>query len=234
MVKRLILLLCLTLSGPVLQARAELPSPVAHYTFDDGDAHEVTGSGREGRVHGAAPFRGIRGRSMSFDGQDDFISLGNLDIDSGEITMMAWMLAYSFRVHDARIISKSTSTAGNDHIFMLSTFDQHGARLRFRLKTDDGFPTKTYIAPLGHLYAGEWIHVAATYDGRHMRLFKDGVEVGKTSKTGRVAMDPRIPVWIGRNPDGRRPFHGLIDDVRIYDRALSAQQIRAIIEEGNQ
>lgn len=231
MVKIFSLLFCVTLLGPALQAYGELPPPIAHYTFDDGDARDVTGSGREGRVHGAAPFRGIRGRSMSFDGRDDFISLGNLDVDSEELTLTAWMLAYSFRIHDARILSKATGTAGNDHIFMLSTFQQHGFRLRFRLKTDDGFPTKTYIAPLGNLYAGEWVHIAATYDGRHMRIYKDGREVGKTSKTGRVAVNPMIPVWLGRNPDGHRPFHGLIDDVRVYDRALSPEQIRSIMEE---
>ncbi len=210
---------------------AELPAPLAHYTFDEGDARDVSGNGHDGIINGASPFRGIYGRSLSFDGRDDFVNLGTLDVDSVQVTVTAWMLAYSFRIHDARIISKSTSTAGNDHYLMLSTFQQHGTRLRFRLQTDDGFPTKTYIAPLGHLEAGEWVHVAAVYDGKQMKLYKNAREVGSTSKTGRVAVNPDVSMWIGRNPDGRRPFHGLIDDVRIYDRALSAAQLKAIMGE---
>lgn len=228
--KTFLLISSVLLAQPVF-AQSELPQPLAHYTFDDGSARDVSGHGHDGIVNGARPFNGIYGQSLSFDGRNDFVNLGGLDVDSEQVTLMAWMLAYTFRVHDARIISKSTGTGGDDHILMLSTFRQHGYRLRFRLKTDDGFATKTYIAPLGQLDAGEWVHVAATYDGRQMKLYKNGQEVGSTSKTGRVAVDPDISMWIGRNPDGQRPFHGLLDDVRIYDRALTAEQIRAAMEE---
>lgn len=212
---------------------AQLPTPLAHYTFDDATAQDASGNNNHGILNGATPFRGIQGRSLSFDGRDDFVNLGNLDIDSDQVTVAAWMLAYSLRIHDARIISKATGTAGDDHILMLSTFRNHGHRMRFRLKTDDGFGTKTYIAPLGHVVPGEWIHIAAVYDGRQIRMYKNGREVGATSKTGRVAMDPSVSMWIGRNPDGRRPFHGLIDDVRLYDTALTEDQIKSIMKGTN-
>ena len=45
-----------------------------------------------------------------------------------------------------------------------------------------------------------WAHFAAVYDGRNMRLYKDGNLVGSTSKTGSLTTNSNVPVWIGANP----------------------------------
>lgn len=224
------LYLCLLFLFPPVLIQAEPEKPMAHYTFDEGDAKDVSGNAHHGIVKGAMPVKGI-GRALYFDGKNDQVELGNLDVDSEAMTIAAWMKVDTFKTADARIISKSTGTDNDSHYFMLSTIRLHGYKLRFRLKTDDGFKTKALMAPLGQLHAREWHHVTAVYDGRHMKLYKDGEEVASTSKTGRVAVNPEIPVWIGRNPDGKKPFNGIIDDVRIYKRALSTEEIDEIIEE---
>ena len=101
-------------------------------------------------------------------------------------------------------------------------------RLRFRLKA--GGSTSTLVAESGDVQLGTWFHVAAVYDGRMMQLFKDGKEVGAMKKTGEIAIDPKVSVWIGDNPPaaGSRPFKGEMDDVKIYRRALTLAEIDAL------
>ncbi|MEE9413318.1 MAG: LamG domain-containing protein, partial [Methylococcales bacterium] len=92
--------------------------------------------------------------------------------------------------------------------------------------------TSTLIADSGDLLAGEWIHVAAVYDGDTMRLYKDGVEVGSITKQGSITADSNSSVWIGDNPQsaGSRPWKGHIDDVRIYNYSLSDVEIRQLAQ----
>jgi len=68
-----------------------------------------------------------------------------------------------------------------------------------------------------------------TYDGHTLRLFKDGVEVGKTNLTGTVSTANQV-IRIGDNPSGAQNFDGSIDDVRVYNRALSPSEIQQLID----
>ena len=86
--------------------------------------------------------------------------------------------------------------------------------------------TRTLISTGPSLQAGSWTHVAATYDGMTMRLYQDGLEVGSRAHGGDVATDPTVTVRIGDGPAVYfRPFDGRIDEVWIFDRALSAGEI---------
>lgn len=112
---------------------------------------------------------------------------------------------------------------------MLSTW-RVGRAVRLRLRLKAGGSTSTLIAGSGDVRPEVWTHVAAVYDGRVMRLFKDGKEVGSMAKKGEIAVDASAGVWIGDNPPkaGSRPFQGLMDDVRIYRRALTPAEIAAL------
>jgi len=170
--------------------------------------------------------------AVDFDGQNDCIDVGGLDVAGSAVTLAAWFKSDDLTncsSGDCRLISKATSTAEDAHYFMLSTI-QEGAftRLRFRLKTGGG--TKTLIATSGDVAEGEWVHAAAVFDGSEMRLYKDGQLVGSTAKSGSISTNGSVPVWIGGNPDGAtsKPWDGTIDEVRIYNQALTAAQIRTL------
>jgi hypothetical protein len=115
---------------------------------------------------------------------------------------------------------------------MLSTIwdVQGGIGLRFRLKTNGS--TTTLIAHSGVLNTEEWTHVAATWDGGSMRLYKNGEVVGNTPRSGTLTSGPVVEISIGNQPAGAqgglRPFDGVIDEVRIYDRALKQEEIQAL------
>ena len=106
-------------------------------------------------------------------------------------------------------------------------------RVRVRLKT--GGRTGTLVAQRGSVLPGEWTHVAAVYDGRAMILYQDGTEVGRQFKRGPIDPGADVPVWIGDNPPtaGSRPWQGLVDDVRVYTRALGPDEIGQLATPGS-
>ena len=169
---------------------------------------------------------------LHFDGDNDYVDVGVLDGSGDELTLAAWFYSEDLAScvsRDCRIVSKATGTAENDHYFMLSTIQSgNETRLRFRLKTDGS--TETLIASSGNLPEDTWVHAAAVYDGSNMQLFLNGAAVGTTSRTGGLTTNDSIPVWIGGNPPGGsdRPWEGFLDEIRIYDRALSQSEIQAL------
>ena len=68
---------------------------------------------------------------------------------------------------------------------------------------------------------GTWTHIAGTYDGANLRLYVNGVLVKTQARTGTIFSSPN-PLYIGGKGS---QFSGLIDEVRVYNRALSAAEI---------
>lgn len=174
---------------------------------------------------------GATSGALRFNGAGDVVQLGAPDVSGNELTMTGWIRADDFDVSDGRILSKASGVLGEEHFWMLSTFREGGLdRLRFRIRTNG--TTSTLVASGAALRPDEWIFVAATYDGQTMRLYQDGELVGSKAKTGAIATSPAVPAAIGNQPDGSRSFDGLIDEVRLYSRALSPEDLSLVAGEG--
>ncbi len=89
---------------------------------------------------------------------------------------------------------------------------------------------------------GEWVHLAGTYDGEtgKMFLYVNGDRIGKKVRVGEIRLDSEslhTPLVIGAEINGPNiddatgEFNGYVDDVRIYDRALSDAEIKILAEE---
>ncbi len=192
-------------------------------------------NGNDGTLLNGAQFEATSGdgspSAVRFDGVDDGISLGGLDVVGDQLTIAAWFNADAFTGAnlDPRLVSKATGLPGADHLFLLSTIGVNDApRLRGRIRI--GGATTTLVASSGDISTGQWHHAAMTYDGSTVRLYLDGVEVGSTPLSGTIDVDPTVDVFIGSQPTGAgsRFFDGLIDDVRIVQRALSAAEVAAL------
>jgi hypothetical protein len=198
---------------------------VAAYAFNEGVGStvvDVSGNGRTGTISNATwTGAGKYGGALYFNGTTSYVNLGAFDVPGSALTISAWFKADSYP-GDPRIVSKATSIAEADHYFMLSVAS--GKYLRSRLKTSG--TTKTLVASSTSLQTGVWIHGAVTYDGSTMRIYKDGLQIASLAVSGSINTSGSVPVWIGRNPDGTNTFHGIIDDVRIYSRALTASEIQ--------
>jgi hypothetical protein len=205
---------------------------VANWRLDEGagtSAADSSGSYSGTLVNGPIWTAGKTGNAVRLDGVNDYIALPNIDVPGSAMTITAWVNSSSFPTSsDQRFISKAVGTAQQDHYWMLGQTPRgQQSRLRFRLKTNGA--TTTLVASAGDLPLNTWYHAAATYDGAYMRLYLNGVEVDSTAKSGAIATSAAVPASIGRNPDGSNFLHGVIDDVRIYNRALTSAEIAQII-----
>jgi len=204
---------------------------VARWLFDErfgSITYDSSGSGRHGALSGATRGNGYHNWALQFDGIDDRVEVGTWSVAGDELTLCAWIKPLSpYSDNDARVISKATGITEQEHTWMLSLTTSGGdIRLRFRLKT--GSSTTTLIAPAGNISLDEWQHAAATYDGAIMRLFLNGIEVGATAKSGDLA-ENSAALWVGANPPAApAAFRGWIDDVRVYNVALTGEEINGV------
>ena len=74
------------------------------------------------------------------------------------------------------------------------------------------------------LLANQWTHLAATYDGTTQRLYVNGTQVAQRPQTGPIGVS-NSPLRLGGNSVWGEYFKGRIDEVRVYNRALSATQV---------
>jgi len=217
---------------------------VALYTLDN-DANDSSGNGHDGTVEGAPMFvtPGFDGTGacMQFGGDADRITVDSFDVMGTGITLAAWINPITF-MNDARMISKSEGGGTNFHYWAMVLSGTGENFLQFRLRTDAG-NTTSRTSGSDPLVANEWTHVAVTWDANDpvMRQYKNGAEIDSFDKAGSmVATGPGVQIGIGNqsisalaeSPDSPiRPFDGLLDDVRIYQRGLSVREIRYLAGE---
>ena len=216
-------------------------SDLVHLTLDDSQAASVAEdnsiNGNNGIISGAT-YVSVSGDGSAFslDFEDgDSVNLGGLDVNGTGVTLAAWVRADSFTGSglDGRIISKADGIAANRHVFMLSTVRRGSTEdvvLRGRVRL--GGETVTLRANRGLMLPDIWYHTAMVYDGSTMKLYLDGVEVASTRLqpplVGLVDQDSKIDVSVGSQPDGLAPWDGLIDNVRIAQRAFDAAEIASM------
>ena len=211
-------------------------SLLVHLQFDDDQtfltAADSSGNGNDGVISGATYVSvsgDVSGSSLDFDGDDDTVSLGALDVNGTGLTVAAWINADSFpgSARDPRIVSKASGAAANDHVFMLGTV-RSGGETVIRARVRVGGFTTTLLASTASLATGVWYHTALVYDESSLTLYLDGVAIASTALTGPLDQDNSVDVSIGSQPDGSKYWDGLIDNVYLADRAFTAGEIAAL------
>lgn len=178
------------------------------------------------------PLCGDDDPAVHFDGADDYVDLDGLDITSNRMTMLCWFKTDDFDISDYRLLSKADGIQSDDHLWMLGTVFYSGKPvLRMRLKTA-WMSTATVNGYAGVLEPGRWAMATATFDGLWLRLYKDADQVGLGFALGPIEQDGDMGAWIGGNPDGEssRPFNGAIDEMAIFHRALTPDEITTLYE----
>ena len=206
------------------------PNLLAHYRFDKRTGLGATdASAREHHgqlVNGATWAPGRFGAAMQFDGMDDYVSLGNpsdLNIE-GPISLAAWV--------------KHTASDGYRNIVAHGMTKDPPAKVFLRLHNgnyEGGSWNGTRHEVTAKIPAedeGNWVHLTATFDGRQWRLYRNGEEVAaRTDATGAVKVAGNWAIG-SSGLEATRCFKGAIDEVRIYSRALTEQEIRALAKDG--
>ena len=174
------------------------------------DAHTVEDADRGGRV-------------LCLDGDGDWVDCGNdmrLNIVA-EITIACWVKVRKFDKPRQTIVSKGNSA------WRLARVGANAVEFGCNgLALPDGISGA--LPGTANVNDGRWHHVAGIYDGTRICLYVDGRLDASSEASGRFNMESD-KVLIGEN-DGtsQRSFDGFLDDVRIYDYALSAAEIQAL------
>ena len=193
------------------------PGLVAAYAFDEGQgtsAADRSGNGNSGVLVGARWATGKFGAAVFVDGVDDRVDLPALGtFYRNGFTFEAWVQKRGTR-KDVAVVG-----SWNGHGPLLWV---HHVTGRWTLALGNG-----QILDSGRLpVVGAWQHIAATYDGAVARIFVDGVETASRSFTDDESTSNLWRIGAFDSPP-RGSFDGLIDDVRIYQRALPSAELLA-------
>ena len=196
--------------------------PVSAYSFDEGvgsTAADASGHGNAGTISGATWNAGGRfGSALSFNGTNSWVTVADaasLDLTTG-MTLEAWIKPTALSSWRT-VVMKETP---GDLAYVLYGYD-NAPRPAAYISVSGQVSTSGGAAPA----LNAWTHLAATYDGASLRLFTNGVLVSTTAKTGAMVTSAN-PLRIGGNGVWGEYFSGLIDEVRVYNRALSQAEIQ--------
>lgn len=223
----------------VFQAGGPANCLIASYPLD-GDALDATGSGHDGVVFGAVDAIGHDGGGCyQFDGVDDFIKLGGTwDGLNGTIT--AWINPDELMQYNP-IFSRRDTTVNGSALELVVNINAQPDSSKLYKGTDfrecAGGSNLYFRNSVVEIQAGTWTCVALTADDTESKLYINGVEVATYG-------DPDPGYWFGNMCPGSintyigmssRPlntehFKGRIDDVRVYDCALTASEIAGICD----
>jgi len=206
------------------------PAGLVAWWRAEGNAQDSVGDNNGTLAGGAGFASGVVGEAFSFNGTSSCVSIPDsplLDSFTDRITIELWLKANQLTANSdwESVVSKGNA----------AWEIQTSARVKaafFYL----GGPNPSHVDGSRNVNDGQWHHVAAVYDGTHIFLYVDGTLDASTPATGRITPN-NYPMGVGYNAQGvsGHPayfFDGLVDEVSLYDRALSAREIAAIYRTG--
>jgi len=205
------------------------PTLIAHWKLDEteGDNAYDSAGDKAGLLFGGPvwqPTGGIVEGALEFDGIDDYVETDFvLSPADGEFSVFAWVKGGSA---EQIIISQIDGTRGVGSAWLCT--DPSDGRLITRLMHPPFSPLESESV----ITDGLWHHIGVVYDfdGLHRCLYLDGVEVAKDIiPIAPVGSDGGLYIGAGKNLKPGSLFMGLIDDVRIYDVALSAEKVESLV-----
>jgi glucose/arabinose dehydrogenase len=205
---------------------------VGYWPFDEGSgtaAADLSGNGYNGTLQYSPTWTSsagcVLGSCISFDGSDDYVRVADtaaLRI-TGDISVSAWIKPTGTRSVQSIVSKRYEFELGPVH--SVAPYP-----LRWSHKAAGGTLVSGDLAPATE--ADQWQHVVLVRDGatRQIRGYKNGA-LALSSSYSNPPDTSTYPLNIGRNPGGNQRFRGLIDEVRIYNRVLTAAEIQALLDQ---
>ncbi len=199
---------------------------VGYWAFDEGlgsIAHDSSGNGLDGTLNGDPQWvAGQIGGALEFNG-NDFVEIPHSPLLSitDQITVAAWTYMSANASGEMAIVSKG-GWAANDLPYELT--EEAGAIIYWQFYDDEGRDTCAPTSPP----VDDWHHIAGTYDGQIFKCYIDGELADEWAYAGTMP-ENTASVTIGKRSRGGTFFNGLIDEVAIYNHALTGREIVSIM-----
>ena len=225
------------LMGISVMAIAQTPELVIYYSYDKivGDTViDESGNGHDGKIVGKiTQVPGKRGMAAKFE-TGSYIDLDGANfpkehIPTSAFTLAAWINCENTGEHHAIFNARAS-----DSTWIIHPDIRSDGRYRFCLR---GYGSqKICDIKVGPVTWGEWVHYAATYDRAKKKvvLYINGEVLQEADAMADVdiAGDWGMGARVGYNIDNKRPFTGLMDDFCLFSRALSQEEIKALMTSG--
>jgi hypothetical protein len=205
---------------------APVPGLVAAYGFNEGSGTttaDASGASQTGTISGGATWTtaGKNGNALSFDGVNDMVTVANTAaLNATRTTVMAWLRPTALGGWRSAVM-KETATGLAYALYADNSASRPAGFVN--LGATDRTGAGTAALPLN-----VWSHVAMTFDGSNIRLYVNGVLVRTAAFAGNIVTSTQA-VRIGGNAIWGEWFAGMIDDVRIYNRALTLAEVQSMM-----
>ncbi|NES64417.1 MAG: hypothetical protein F6K24_03665, partial [Okeania sp. SIO2D1] len=205
------------------------PGLAAYYPLNEATGSEVrdrTGSGNNGTIYGAswwgcaAPIGNLGHQVMEFDGEDDYIEVPAHTNPTNAITVSLWARSNTekWNAHGC-LASKRQAYIWHPH--------QDEKKISFYVFVVSNEVQVKQLQSEEVSDIQQWHHYAATFDGTTAKIYIDGVEVNSSNISGTIQSDSDS-LFIGKDDyNEARFFNGQIAEVRIWDKARTAEEIKA-------
>ncbi len=200
-------------------------SLIAHYTFDDGTATDATGS-HAGTVSGATATEGKIGGALAFDGATNYVDLGDMTAVEGQSALSVSMWVKN---------NASANVSGGDTMISKEGSGADTLSLSWAQNEDVSFclvgstsgvscggadtATASYVDGIPEGSGTNWNHIVGVLDSGTVKVYVNGIQGGVAGTLSSPTQNSVHSLKIGST------WAGSIDDVRIYNKALSTQEI---------
>ena len=206
---------------------------VGYWSFDNNEgsiAYDESGNDNNGLIEGASWTLGISGNALDFDGINDYVyvpSSSSLNFGHGDFSILAWVKTDNSKADDIQIIEKMDRIGGQapfrGYYFRVSHHTYHENNPEPCLS--DGI-NDVEIWGDDFLADNEWHFIVATFDrDDKLKLYVDG-EFDNSEDINIVGnIDVSNPLYIGQQDNSDNRFVGQIDEIRLYNRVVSKEEI---------
>ena len=201
------------------------PASLAHWWPGESNGSDLIG-GDDGTLVGTVTYApGVVGQAIRFG--NGYFRLSHVYGGSGtsEVTVMAWIQTAQTGPSAWQAIFSST----NSSFVHFQTSAVGGAAVY----TDPGSAQFNEIPSFGPTPVGVWRHVALTAKPGEIRIFENGAIISQLNNPFTYITQASDAVLIGNGYAYGRPFPGLVDELQVYDRALSAAEVQQIYAAGS-
>jgi hypothetical protein len=204
----------------------------------DGTVQDRAGANHGALLNGATFAPGRVGQAFSFDGVDDRFEVpDHPSLTPAQVTVEGWVRIDAFAVApgsgapELTLLTRAdvvnATLGGYELLVDVSTGDPGSNRFKFMIVSGTG-PLDVAFSTT-RVVLGRWYHLAGTFDGQAVRLYVDGVLEGETPLSTPISYGAH-PLVLGASGDPADPraIRGSLDEVTIYGRALTDEEVRVI------
>lgn len=204
---------------------------VAYWSFKEGKGFLLKESSPRhlnDTIHNALWTKGVKGTALDFNGEDSYVDCANSDALNlpDSLTVEMWIKPKEWVADDYGIVGKLSDDRNSGWAFQ---YNGYANLLQFRINIKNKTEILSAAAPI----ANSWHHIAGTYDGEKIKFYIDGVMRDSKEDSGKIAPSTNKLI-IGKLSELQPGFffRGMIDEVKLYNKALSESEIKSCFING--